>query len=98
MRLRGSGPHGEDNSTTISVRVPHELAQAIKAAAGNTNVGDWARALFRQATSFGSHLGAAFAAGVEHAEGWRAGWNAANQQFREALKRVLAEDPPEPPL
>jgi hypothetical protein len=29
-------------------------------------------------------------------QGWRAGWAAANQQFRDALKKVLASPPPEP--
>lgn len=95
MARRSGGLYGRDTSETITVRVPQELAQAMRAAAGNTNVADWARALFRRGTSFGTQLGAAFIQGVEHAEGWRAGWDAANRQFREALRNVLAQEPPE---
>lgn len=91
------GPLSEDGSAVITVRVPHELAEAIRGAAGSTNVADWCRALFKNATSFRSQLGASFAAGVEHAEGWRAGWDAANRQFRQALKDVLAQPPPAAP-
>ena len=96
--LQGTGNLGEQRGgTVITVRVPADLAEAINTAASSTNVADWCRALFRNATSYRSQLGAAFAAGVEHAEGWRAGWDAANRQFRKALTNVLAEDPPEAP-
>lgn len=91
------GPLTEDGSTTITVRVPHALAEAINTAAGQTPVADWCRRVFKSATSFNTNLGASFAAGIEHAEGWRAGWDAANRQFREALKLVLANPPPEAP-
>lgn len=96
--LHGSGNLGEKRGgVVITVRVPAELADAINTAAGEGNVADWCRALFRKATSFGTNLGAAFAAGVEHAEGWRAGWDAANRQFRRALEQTLREPPPEAP-
>lgn len=91
------GPLGEDESTTISVRVPRALADAINDAAGANNIADWARNLFKRATSYGTQLGAAMGPGFEHAEGWRAGWDAANRQFRRALERTLAEEPPEAP-
>jgi len=91
------GPLSEDESTTITVRVPKDLADAINAAAGATPVADWCRRVFRSATSYNTQLGASFAAGVEHAEGWRLGWDAANRQFRAALTAVLAEPPPEAP-
>ena len=91
------GPLNEDGSTTITVRVPVDLAEAIRSAAGSTNVADWCRTLFKRATSYGTQFGAAFADGVEHAEGWRAGWDAANRQFREALRETLARPAPESP-
>ncbi len=91
------GPLGEDASDVITVRVPKSLAEAVHAAAGEVGVADWCRRLFRQATSYNTQLGGAFAAGIEHAEGWRLGWDAANRQFRAALTAVLAEPPPEAP-
>jgi hypothetical protein len=91
------GQFTEADSTVISVRVPHALAAAINEAAGTNNVADWARNLFKRATSYGTQLGAAMGPGFEHAEGWRAGWDAANRQFRAALTAVLAESPPEAP-
>lgn len=91
------GPLSEDGSAVITVRVPADLADAIRAAAGQTPVADWCRRLFKQATSYNTQLGASFAAGIEHAEGWRLGWDAANRQFRQALTNVLAQDPPEAP-
>jgi hypothetical protein len=91
------GPLSKDGSTTITVRVPDALAEAIAAAAGPTPVADWCRRVLKAATSYDTNLGAHFAAGVEHAEGWRLGWDAANRQFRAALTAVLAEPPPEAP-
>jgi hypothetical protein len=91
---RFGGTLTEENSVTITVRVPRELAEAINETAGSTNVAAWCRALFRQATSRGMTL--AGAAGVEQSEGWRAGWDAANRQFRRALQEVLASPEPEP--
>lgn len=92
------GPLAQDESAVITVRVPQALAEAIRAAAGETNVADWCRHVFKQATGYNTQLGAAFAAGVEHAEGWRAGWDEANRQFRRALEATLAQPPPEAPL
>lgn len=91
------GPLGVDGSTTITVRVPHALAEAINEAAGENNVADWCRHVFKAATSYGTQLGAAMGPGFEHAEGWRAGWDAANRQFRRALEQTLREEPPEAP-
>jgi len=91
------GPLNEDQSTVITVRVPHDLAEAIRAAAGSTNVADWCRRVFKQATDYNTRLGASFAAGIEHAEGWRAGWDEANRQFRRALQATLSERAPEAP-
>ena len=91
------GQFSESDSDVITVRVPKDLADAIRAAAGEAGVADWARHLFRRATNYGSQLGDAFAGGIEHAEGWRLGWDAANRQFRRALERTLAEEPPEAP-
>jgi len=79
------------------VRVPRDLADAMRASAGQTPLRLWMRAVLRSATTYGSRLGNAFASGIEHSEGWRAGWAAANRQFREALKIVLGNEPPEAP-
>jgi hypothetical protein len=80
----------------IAVRVPLELAEQINEAAGNANVAAWARAVWRQAVGRSAQLGGLELAGIEQSEGWRAGWDAANRQFRRALAEVLASAEPEP--
>lgn len=77
--------------------MPLELAEALRAAAGAAGAADlaeWCRGIFTQAVSGRGTLGA-FAQGTTHDAGWRAGWAAANRQFRKALERQLAEPIPE---
>lgn len=87
---RPPGAQSRDSSTTIAVRLPNNLAEAAReAAGGQEGLSAWLRELVRAATADGG------AGDADRSEGWKAGWTAANRQFRRALQNVLDEEPPE---
>jgi hypothetical protein len=81
----------------LSVRLPHDLAAAARAAAGGEDrLAAWLRDIIRRAATTRSATFAGAGRDVERSEGWKAGWTAANKQFRTALAEVIAADMPEP--
>lgn len=66
------------------------------AAGGDDQVAAWLRDVIRRATTRAGTFGGASGRDVERSEGWKAGWTAANKQFRAALAEVITSEMPEP--
>lgn len=83
---RGLGALGTDRSKPLAVRLPTDLHDAVIAAAGGREGWPaWARDVLRRACGFPLDRGAGYQ------EGYAAGWNAANTDFRRALKTARGE-------
>lgn len=80
---RPRGPHGANDSTAIAVRVPDDLLQRIRhaaGAAGGAELAEWHRNVLRRA------VGVKLTYDVGYEEGKMAGWADAQARLREALK------------
>jgi len=80
---RPRGPHGEENSKAIAVRLDLGLLARVQRAAGATSgqqLAEWHRNVLRRA------VGVPLDYEAGYAEGKAAGWAEANERLRRALK------------
>lgn len=81
MARKPGGPHSARGSTVLAVRVPNDVLDAAVNACGNrAKLAEWLRNLIRQACQ----IPIDYETGYD--EGHRAGWAAANEKFKAALR------------
>jgi hypothetical protein len=82
---RPRGKHGRDASTAIAIRVPDDLLELLRQAAGadgGSAFAEWFRNVLRRQVN----IPIDYEAGYE--EGKAAGWADAQERFRAAMKGV----------